>query len=177
MLDGAFMIICQKSTSKRKITLKQKHDKTMTHFLAYWTFANASYTDEANEGLLLHAASNQFGRLTEGDTVWIATSKDNRFYLLGPILVDEITNTKEAESRLKRDDLYLAKYHILAADGAAAKMKWVDVMDDLPKLRFSGTKIDRLPASWGAGNLQTMRKLTEGSGKILESIYDGAKTI
>jgi preprotein translocase subunit SecB len=155
----------------------KKTEKTMTHFLAYWTFANANYTDESNDGLLLHAASNQYGRLTEGDTVWFVTSKDHRFYLLGPILVDEITDTEEAEARLDSEDLYSADYHILAADGAAAKMKWVDVTDDLPKLRFSGTKNDRLPASWGPGNLQTMRKLTEASGKILRSIYDMAKTV
>lgn len=146
----------------------------MTHFLAYWKAENADYSDDSYGGKLLHAASAQYSKIRKGDVVWIVTSKAGVFFLLGPIVVSEITDTREAESRLGRYDLYEAGYHIFPAEGSATEMKWIDVTTELPTLRFSGTKNDRLPPGWGAGNLQTMRKLTAGSAGILQRIYDGA---
>ena len=144
----------------------------MTQYLAYWTFANAKSTNESNGGLLLHAASNQYSKVRKGETVWIVTSKAGIFYLLGPIIVNEIVSTKEAERRLGRKDLYEATHHILADAAAAAKIKWIDVTKVLPRLRFESTKRDRLPADWSASNLQTMRKLSPSSHGLLEKTYE-----
>lgn len=146
----------------------------MSHYLAYWKLANARHTDETNGGLLLHAASNQYSKIRKGDIVWIATSDKGTFHLLGPIVVHDIVSTKEAERRLGYTGLYPATHHILAAKESAARMQWRDVTEVLPKLRFSGTKRDRLPSAWGAGNLQTMRWLSLPSHELLEKTYGGA---
>ena len=146
----------------------------MIHYLAYWKPKNADYSDHSYGGLLLHAVSAYYEKVRKGDTVWIVTSKTGVFSLLGPIVVNEITGTREAERRLGMSDLYDADFHIFPADGTAAKMKWIDVTTELPKLWFSGTKNNRLLPGWSAGNLQAMRKLTDGSGKMLQRIYEGA---
>jgi hypothetical protein len=146
----------------------------MTHYLAYWKAENAKYSDESYGGKLLHAASAYYSKVHKHDTVWIVTSKQGVFYLLGPIVMDVKVNTQEAERRLGMSGLHNAEYHILAKEEKAAEMKWIDVTNKLPKLRFSGTDKDRLPLGWGAGNLQSVRTLTEDSGKMLRQIYDEA---
>lgn len=143
----------------------------MTPYIAYWKFANAKYTDDSDGGLLFHAASNQYSKVRKGDTVWIVTSNDGTFYLLGPIVVHEIVSTKEVERRFKRTDFFDATHHILAAKSKEVRMKWIDVTKVLPKLRFEGTERDRLPAGWSARNLQTMRKLSLSSHELLEKTY------
>ncbi len=149
----------------------------MTHYLAYWKFENATDTKDSYGGLLRHAASKYYAKVRKQDTVWIVTSEKRRFFLLGPIVVADITNTKEAKKRLGRTDLYPAGYHIFPVANSAASMKWTDVTEELPKLWFSGTKRNRLLPGWGAENLQTMRTLTQGSGKMLQRIYEEGETI
>ena len=140
-------------------------------FLLYWRPENAEYTDEAYEGKLLHAASKQFGRVSKGDRIWIVTCLDDVFYLLGPLDIDQIVGTRKAEKVLGRSDLYQADFHVLAAKGKAAKMKWIEVDDFLLTLRFDGTKKDRLPDDYNPQNLQTMRLLTTESGLLLDELY------
>jgi hypothetical protein len=128
---------------------------------------------------LRNAASQQFGRLRVGDTVWIATAPSGRLTLVGKLVVGEITDREGAAARLgvEPDDLWDADHHILAADGTADLLREIDVSHVAAELRFESTTSDRLRLEKGRVNpsqLQSLRRLTAEFADLLQSIWNDA---
>lgn len=139
------------------------------HFLVYNT---PDISDEVRAGgVVRHWASNQFKRLAPGDTLWLVTVwPDEGLSLIGRIVVGQITDTVTAEKILGTDDLWEAKYHVIAAAGTEERHRVVDISDLAGDLRFESVR-DRLNVKDGMVSptqLQTMRHLTADSVRLLE---------
>jgi hypothetical protein len=152
----------------------------MSDFLMYWRPETA---DDAlsNEDLLLnHSASGQYHRLGPDDTLWIVTAWPGGILtLIGRLVVGVVTDQETAAKLLGTDDLWEAAYHVVAAAGTAEPMREVDLSDLASQLRFVGSR-DRLTVVDGrvnANQLQTMRRLTPESVRLLESRWREEDTI
>jgi len=139
-------------------------------FLAYWKPDTADHNVTIG-GPLNHAASNQFSRVEPGDTVWLVTVRSGRLYLLGRIIVGQVTDQEGAARALHTTDLWEADYHIIAAHGTAHEITNLDIHSLAASLRFeSKTGHDRLAVADNmvrAQQLQTMRILTPASAGLL----------
>ncbi|MCL6504890.1 MAG: hypothetical protein K6T86_19605 [Pirellulales bacterium] len=141
-------------------------------FLAYWKPDTADW-NVAKGGPLNHAASNQFGRVEPGDTVWLVTVRSGRLYLLGRIIVGRVTDQEGAARALHttKDYLWEADYHIIAANGTAHEITDLDIHSLAASLRFeSPTGRDRLAVAdnmVSAQQLQAMRVLSPASAELL----------
>jgi len=140
-------------------------------YLSYWKRATVQRVLEEDSPLLGHAASEQYDRLAPGDTVWIVTTwSGGHLMLLGPILVDQLTDRETAARVLGTDDLWEASHHILAPSGREAPARDVDLSDIAAELRFESPRADRLDLSDPAkvaSQLQAMRRLTPASAALL----------
>lgn len=140
-------------------------------YLSYWKPATVKH----QTGILLdHSASDQYGSIQRGDTVWLVTVwQGGHLVLLGRIRVDVITGQREAERRLGTDDVWHAKYHIFPSAGDAKRMREVELSDVAELLRFE-SKHDRLNVKEGrvdAKQLQSMRRLTPETASILRTLW------
>lgn len=138
-------------------------------YLSYWKPATVKH----QPGLLLdHSASDQYGSIQRGDTVWIVTAwPGGHLVLLGRIRVDAITGQTAAERRLRTDDVWPAQYHIFPAAGDAEPIREVELSDVAELLRIE-SKRDRLDVMEGrvdAKQLQRMRRLTPETASILRA--------
>jgi hypothetical protein len=132
-------------------------------FLAYWKPETASNNISCGDGLLAHSASNQYGRLVVGDTVWIVTVRDGDLYLLGRILVAQLMDREEAARVLRSQNLWDAKYHICCKHGTAQALKEIFVSHLAADLRFEtrngNNHLDLKKGKVNPQQLQTMRLL------------------
>lgn len=139
-------------------------------YLSYWKRSTVQRVLEDESPLLGHAASEQYGRVEPGDTVWIVTTwSGGHLMLLGPILVAQRTDRETAATLLRTDDLWEATHHILAPRGREAVARDVDLSDLAADLRFESDR-DRLDTSDPpkiASQMQSMRRLTPGSAALL----------
>jgi len=97
--------------------------------------------------------------------------------LIGRVVVGRITDRAKAERILGTDDLWEAKYHVIAVPGTESALRDLDVSDLAGALRFESDR-DRLKLTDGLvnpGQLQTMRQLTEPSARLLAQRWDGSK--
>jgi hypothetical protein len=145
-------------------------------FLAYWKPSTVDLQLEAG-GPQNHAASNQFGRVEKGDTVWLVTVRDGRLRFVTRIVVGQVTDQAGAARLLRCEpaDLWEADYHIVAAEGTELDILDVDIQDRAPSLRFeSAGGHDRLAiaedGTVNAQQLQTMRVLSPASAEILAGV-------
>lgn len=106
----------------------------MTHFLSYWKPESAE-TAGAHDDLLEHSASDQYKRVEPGDTVWIVTFSDGGLWLIGRIVVGQVTDQAGAERRFGTDDLWDAKYHIIAVKGTEIPVSDLDIKNLAGSLR------------------------------------------
>ena len=141
--------------------------------MSYWKPATA--TAEARTKRLSHASSNQFGRVEDGDTVWLVTVRSGSLELIGKIEVESVCDQEDAAERLEMaaHDLRDDSHHLIATDGGLTPV-WLDIHELEPRIRFiSTTGKDRLDLSGGrvANQLQTMRELTPESAEILEEAF------
>lgn len=145
----------------------------MKSLLAYWV----PETADAEAGALLdHAASEQFGRVTPGDHVWIVIVRERVLYLIGRIVVGSVTNQAGAQKMLGRTGLWSATKHIVAAKSTTLRVGEIDITELAPSLRFVSKRgRDRLNVTDGvdAKQLQTMRVLAPASATALEQIGNG----
>jgi hypothetical protein len=132
---------------------------------------------------LIHAASNQYGSVRPGDTVWIVTARPGgRLVLLNRLRVHEgPLSQRQAARRLgeRPDDLYEAKYHILSDEADMEPVREVELADIAASLRFESTR-DRLDVSGGrikAQQLQRMRRLTPESTALLRARWGSVGAI
>jgi hypothetical protein len=130
-----------------------------------------------------HSASNQFGRVAKGDTVWIVTIRSGRLHLVTRIKVEHVTNQYEAARLLKCKPRHLweAEYHIIGAPGTEMPILDLDIHRLAGKLRFrSAAGNDRLAirknGTVAPQQLQTMRVLSEGSADLLHDAAEKAES-
>ena len=111
---------------------------------------------------LIHAASNQYGSVRPGDTVWIVTARPGgRLVLLNRLRVHEgPLSQRQAARRLgeRPDDLYEAKYHILSDEADMEPVREVELADIAASLRFESTR-DRLERNGRGGHAGVLRHL------------------
>lgn len=147
-------------------------------YLSYWKPDTARRCFASDDTLLRHAASNQYGKLKKGDTVWLVTTLGRgHLTLLGHIRVFRLTDQHGAEMALKTTDLWVARHHILAAKGQTQRARDIRLTPAQAKsLRFASPK-DRLRvvrAKVDARQLQSMRRLKPRSVALLRRIWDGS---
>jgi hypothetical protein len=145
-------------------------------FVAYWKPSTVDAQVEEG-GPQRHAASNQFGRVSKGDTVWLVTVRDGRLRLVTRIVVEHLTGQAGAAALLgcQSADVWEAEYHIVAASGTELGILDADIAHLAPSLRFeSAGGHDRLTVaddgSVNAQQLQTMRLLSPTSADSLVGV-------
>jgi hypothetical protein len=146
------------------------------HLLSYWKPETADVNLQGGYSLN-HSASNQYWRVHVGDTVWIVTVRDGDLYLLGRILVAEVTDQQGAIRAFQTTDLWRADFHILAEPETDEVIREIPIAQLAPRLRFrSRAGNDRLAVVDGKVNpqqLQTMRVLTSDAATLLEIALEG----
>src|SRR4029450_7758194 len=86
-----------------------------TEWIAYWKTEQIQAA--IAEGNLNHAASDQFGSITPGDSIWICGSNEKGDLLtIGALEVADVVSQRESERRFNVP-LWRARFHVLAADG------------------------------------------------------------
>lgn len=139
----------------------------MTDWLSYWL----PDTFERERGRLLnHSASEQFGKVQAGDTVWFVTIADGYLRLIGRLEVDKVVGQREAERILRTQDLWPARYHLIAKTGRMTRASSLDISGIALELRFEG-RVDRLKPDYKGQSFQTMRRLTPASAMVLRSEF------
>lgn len=143
-------------------------------FLSYWRPDTLDAVIESG-GPLNHAASNQYGRVNNGDTVWLVTVRSGRLRLAGRIIVSQVTDQAGATRILGETDLWEADYHILSVSGTEHQVTDLDIQQLAPQLRFdSAAGNDRLNVAddgvVSPQQLQTMRVLSPTSVGLLEEV-------
>ena len=147
-----------------------------TDFLAYWKPSTVD-AQVATGGPQNHAASEQYGRVQPGDTVWLVTVRGGRLRLVTGITVGRVTGQAGAAALLgvPAADLWEAEYHIVAAAGTGREIVERDIQHLAPRLRFvSAGGNDRLTLGddglVNAQQLQTMRVLSPASAGLLAEV-------
>lgn len=144
--------------------------------LSYWKPATASNNIGRGNGLLEHSASNQYGRLSVGDTVWIVTVRNGNLYLLGRILVFQVMSKEEATRLIGSRNLWDAKYHIRCKPGTAQSIKEIPISHLATRLRFISLNGNlRLNLTQGKVNpqqLQTLRVLDPSIVALLKAAVE-----
>ena len=136
----------------------------MADFLVYWRPPSV-------EAPVNHVASDQLKRVERGDILWIVTIKDGRLILafrfpVGNVVVGE----DEARRLLQRSDLWEADFHAISKRKQRIDPREVDITDVALSLRFEGVK-SRLPVGYSAQHLQTLRRLKDGSSRVLQQAW------
>lgn len=147
--------------------------------LSYWKPDTADANLQRG-GPLDHAASNQYGSVGIGDTVWIVTVRGGELYLLGRILVGQVTDTAGAARVLQTSDLWDANHHILSERGTSLTIQQIPIAHIAADLRFeSRNGNDRLAISKGMVNpqqLQRTRVLTAATATLLHDAFKAGTT-
>lgn len=146
-------------------------------FLQLWKHKTADMA-LSEGGDSQHSGSDQLYRVAPGDTVWIVTVYPHgELVLLGKLQVGECIDWEGAKRLLGTDDVWKAKYHVIAKPNTEEPLRKVDLMGIAYDLRFvSKAGKDRLNVPDGrvdAKQLQTMRELTKESATMLEQRWSG----
>jgi hypothetical protein len=148
------------------------------NFLAYWRPDTVDSVIERNGRRALdHAASDQFGRVAKGDTVWLVTIREGQLRLVTRIVVERVTGQAGAARLLgcRPAELWKAEYHIVAARGTKLRIMDTDISSLAPLLRFeSAVGRDHLDVrddgTVNPQQLQTMRELSPASANLLDAV-------
>jgi hypothetical protein len=144
-------------------------------FLQYWLPEQADF-ELTHEGPFIHSASDQFYRVRSGDTVWLVTVYEGELLLLGRVRVGERVDLETAKRRLGSQDIFEAKYHIIAEHSTREPLRVVSLTDIAGDLRFRSKVNDRLNLRDGRVNaqqLQTLRELAPKSVALLSQRWSG----
>lgn len=144
-------------------------------WLVYWRMDQIKRV--MSDRLLDHAATEQFGMVKPGDTLWVSGSgRKSRLVTVGPLKVAEVVDQKEAERRLQYK-LWKAKYHALAAPSAVAPAREVSLAPIVADLRFVSRTTPKLNAAKPLGQqLQRIRQLTSTSAERLRREWSAASS-
>jgi hypothetical protein len=141
-----------------------------TDWLVYWR--KEQILRSLSDRLLVHAASEQFGSVHPGDTLWISGQSGSDLVTVGPLEVLELVSQEEAERRLPYKP-WQSEYHAMAAQGKATAAKEVSLAPLLEELRFLSDRNPQLDLGKPLGQqLQSIRRLTPASAKRLRQLWD-----
>jgi predicted HNH restriction endonuclease len=159
----------------------------MADYMAYWkTIQVRMALEEAARGQAIdHAASEQFGKVTSGDTVWIVNIEKgtHRFLLVGRLDVGAVVGQREANRVLKARygadyEVYRASHHLLAIQGSEEPAREIPLDLLARRLRFvSPPPKDRLTIDNGqvdAQQVRALRELTPETIDLFEGLWRGA---
>jgi hypothetical protein len=154
----------------------------MADYMAYWkTIQVRMALEEAARGQAIdHAASEQFGKVRPGDTVWIVNIEKgtHRFLLVGRLEVGAVVGQREANRLLKTRygdeyDVYEASYHLLAIDGSEEPAREIPLDPVARRLRFvSPAPKDRLAIDDEKVDAQQVRSLRELTPETID-LFEG----
>lgn len=156
----------------------------MADYMAYWKTdqVHAALEDATHGHMVDHAASEQFGKVQPGDTVWIINIEKgtHRFLLVARIEVGALVGQREADRVLKARhgddyDVYRATYHLLAIEGSEEPAREIPLEHVARQLRFVAPQArDRLTITDGQVDQQqvrAVRKLTPETIEIFEGLW------
>lgn len=151
--------------------MKTSEQKSSTsHFLLYWQPRWVDHHLEKNQPLK-RIGSYHFERLAAGDTVWVASVVRGRLCLAARIEAAEVLPRRAASERAGEE--LSARFYAFAKKGTARKPRKIDITPLARKVRFEserGCLDPDNPRLWPM-QLQTMRKLTPASARLLEEAY------
>jgi len=147
------------------------------NLLLYWT---PKTTDDvlSREDTLEYAASDQFGRVSPGDVIWVVTVRAGELFLLGKLYVGEVTDRNGAMKRLGKKDVWGdKKFYAIAIPGMVEPLREISLSDVAGQLVFKSRsgKSSRLAldaeGKVNAQQLQTMRILEASSVDLFEQMW------
>ena len=154
----------------------------MADYMAYWkTDQVRAAIEEAADGHMVdHAASEQFGKVQPGDTVWIVNIEKgtHRFLLVARIEVGAVVGQREANRVLKARygddyDVYRATHHLLAIEGSQEPAHEIPLDAVARQMRFVAPQSrDRLKITDGQVDQQQVRAVRELTPDTIE-IFEG----
>lgn len=154
----------------------------MADYMAYWkTDQVRAAIEEAADGHMVdHAASEQFGKVQPGDTVWIVNIEKgtHRFLLVARIEVGAVVDQREANRVLKARygdeyDVYRAAHHLLVIEGSEEPAYEIPLDPVARQLRFVAPQSrDRLTITDGHVDQQQVRAVRELTPDTIE-IFEG----
>lgn len=150
--------------------------------LMYWKWGDNDFTSREQ---VRYAYRRDFGRVRDGDTIWIVTIEHNgrrltgRLLLVGRLVNVKITDRAGAERLLGTTSLRPSKDYTgcyLVASNAIAKRDLISVAHLAPQLRFHG-KPDHLEVDNAgcvkAQQFQSLRYLKSDSVELLQAAWEG----
>jgi hypothetical protein len=156
----------------------------MADYMAYWKTdqVHAALEDAARGHMVDHAASEQFGKVQPGDTVWIVNIEKgtHRFLLVARIEVGAVVGQREANRVLKARygddyDVYRATHHLLTIEGSQEPAREIPLDPVARQLRFVAPQSrDRLTITAGQVDQQQVRAvrgLTPDTIEIFEGLW------
>ncbi len=144
-------------------------------FLYYWKPKQA---EAAIGGVLRYVASDQLKAVSPGDALFVVTTSNGCLHLLGRLDVGEMADRARAEEVLGATALRSASHYALARDTPARITRLVAIHHIAAALRFQSEASDHLVIRDGtnvAHQLQSMRRLTDLSARILEEVIAAAE--
>lgn len=138
----------------------ERQGKAVNSYLAYWKPEQVDWENPSNQKLD-HAASQQYHKISHDDRVYLLTSKDKKVYLLGRILVEDVTNQQEAALRLGRApvDLWDADYHIVARPDSVMPVQAIECEEALRQIYvLSAGQIERIKEPITGQRFQSIRQ-------------------
>jgi hypothetical protein len=147
----------------------------MSSFLEYGK--DPQFTGPGQPDFIDHYASNQYFRrkVASGDEIFIVDLDDRLkgnpiMILKGRIIVDRVVSQDEAEAHFncRAEDIWPARYHVLAPVGRAEPACSIRLPSELTQeLEFDSKMHPFLPKVWDGKSLQTLRTLTSESASAL----------
>ena len=154
----------------------------MADYMAYWKTdqVRVALEDATHGHMVDHAASEQFGKVQSGDTVWIVNIEKgtHRFLLVARIEVGNVVGQREANRVLKARhgdhyDVYGATHHLLAIEGSEEAAREIPLDPVAAQLRFAAPQSrDRLTITEGQVDQQQVRAVRELMPDTIE-IFEG----
>lgn len=142
----------------------------MADYLTYWRYGTAA---SQPEGLIDHAASEQFGEVEPGDVLWIVTFNKGTLYLVGRLEVGQVVDQETAAKHFGwEEDIWEATYHVIAAQNTSAPKVLLDLTGVALRLSFRG-KVTQLPTHFTWQSFRAKRKLTPDSAELVDEFWRG----
>lgn len=144
-------------------------------YLTYWKPRNIDWQNPG--GVVLdHSAGDQLRKVMPSDRLYIISYRNGVYYLLGRIVVGEITNQARAARLLGRkpEDLWDSDHHVVASTPVmrAVAIPFTKILETL-ELK-SSHKIGPLKGPNSVQSFRVMRELTNSSVSVLEALLADA---
>lgn len=154
------------------------------YFTHYWT--NKTWCDRSHwpGGLLSHTADNRFKQrgVTSGDSVYVITVQQGRFFLLCRLTVNCICNQHKAEQILKNCKLWAANDHVIASSATPKRFDFEVPTTITEKLLFTSSGHShplkfKSPGKLDQQTLRGVRELEPASARLLDELLPPERQI